>query len=200
MAKDTVENTRKIDITWLIRTGKYKDKNFYYNRGITWTTSGVWGESKNSISYDLDLSEKHSSRINLYYTTTDNYSGEKNKLNYWVDLTTTQCHFGGFRYWFVCPASDCHRRVGALYFGQNYFFCRHCLDLSYKARNDSKRFRDLGKLFDYEDKMEKLADKIWGKHGRKFYGGRPTKKYQKYMNYYYLEKASLNNCYNSLVL
>ena len=58
MAKDTVENTRKIDINWLMRAGDHKYGDNYFNRTITWTTSGAWGESKNSISYDINLCEK----------------------------------------------------------------------------------------------------------------------------------------------
>jgi len=38
-------------------------------------------------------------------------------------------------------------------------------------------------MFDYEKKQEKLSEKLWGKHGRKFYMGRPTKTYRKYLRY-----------------
>ncbi|MBT6755731.1 MAG: hypothetical protein HN981_02140 [Candidatus Pacebacteria bacterium] len=181
-SKDTVEDTRKIDINWLMRVGEYEDNCSYYNRTITWTTSGGWGETKNSINYDIDLEESSGLKMRLSYVCTDAYSEEKKSFNYEVRLTTTKCYFGGHRHWFICPNTSCGKRVGCLYFGQKYFLCRHCLDLSYEGRNESKRYRAFGRLFDYEEKAEKLADEIWGKHGRRYYAGKPTKKYGKYLN------------------
>lgn len=180
-SKDTVENTRKIDINWLMRVGEYEDNYSYYSRTITWTTSGAWGESKNSINYDIDLEEVSGLNIRLKYTCSDQHSEEKESFDYTVELTTTQCYFGGHRHWFICPNQNCGKRVGCLYFGQKYFLCRHCLDLSYDKRNENKHYRMFGRLFDYEERAEKLADKMWGKHGRRYYAGRPTKCYRKYL-------------------
>lgn len=186
MSKDTVENTRKIDINWLMREGRYKSGNSYYNRGITWTTTGVWGESKNSISYDIDLSNMSDSQIKIYYSKTDRYSREKSDVSYSVSLTPTPCYFGNHRYWFTCPGLNCGKRVGSLYLGEKYFLCRHCLNLSYESRNDSKRFRALGKIFNYDRRSEDLAKILWGKHGRLFYDGVPTKRYKKYLELNFL--------------
>jgi hypothetical protein len=191
MAKDTVENTNKIDINWLMRAGKHKLGERSYNQCITWTTSGAWGERKSRISYGIDLTDYLNSTINLIYTTTNNYSGEKTDVDYSVDLTTTPCHFGGRHYWFLCPGNNCNRRVGALYFGSKYFLCRHCLDLSYEKRNTNKSYREFGRIFDFEEKTEKLADKLWGKYGRRFYGGKQTKTYQKYLRYSNYESLML---------
>ena len=53
-----------------------------------------------------------------------------------VSLTSTPCHFGGVRYWFLC--SQCGRRVGKLYIpagSQSLVWrCRHCLHLTYEQR------------------------------------------------------------------
>jgi len=50
-----------------------------------------------------------------------------------LSFTTTVPHFGGVRYWFVCPY--CDRRVGTLYSPrfERYFKCRHCHNLTYKS-------------------------------------------------------------------
>jgi len=47
--------------------------------------------------------------------------------------TTTAPHFGGVRYWFLCP--DCKRRVGKLYkpMDSYWFACRYCYNLTYKS-------------------------------------------------------------------
>lgn len=181
--KDVVEDTRTIDINWLMKTGQYKEGNNYYGRSITWTRSGAWGESKNSISYSMIMLNRGDQLMNLSYVVTDRETEEKIDKDYSVHLVKTLCNFGGFRYWFICPNTNCNRRVGKLYFGQKLFLCRHCLNLSYDSKNDNKRFREIGKMFDYEKKQEKLSEKLWGKHGRKFYMGRPTKTYRKYLRY-----------------
>ncbi|MDD2646467.1 MAG: hypothetical protein PHV78_01745 [Patescibacteria group bacterium] len=52
-----------------------------------------------------------------------------------IDITTTPCHFGNERIWFVCPS--CKKRVATLYKPpmKNALLCRKCHDLTYlKAR------------------------------------------------------------------
>lgn len=56
---------------------------------------------------------------------------------YPVDLEWTDCHFGGQRPWFRCPAAGCTRRVAILY-GGGIFACRDCLDLAYPSQNESE--------------------------------------------------------------
>lgn len=192
MSKETVEDTRKIDINWLMKSGSHEVGNCYYNNRITWTTSGMWGKKENSINYDLDLFDKSKSFFNLRYISRDRSSNESKDVEYKVPLTTTNCNYGGFRYWFVCPRLVCQRRVGCLYFNVTHFWCRHCCDLSYEKRNTSKRFRELSKMFDYEDKAEALALKIYGNNGRKFYKGKVTKNYKKYLEYSNYDSININ--------
>ena len=58
-----------------------------------------------------------------------------------IRLTETSCHFGGSRYWFVCP--DCGRWVGKIYLPTTLYCrdervqrwrCRHCYRLTYEQR------------------------------------------------------------------
>ena len=48
-----------------------------------------------------------------------------------IETTTTPCHFGGKRFWFVCPC--CKRRVGTLYKPpmKDELLCRKCHGLRY---------------------------------------------------------------------
>lgn len=48
-----------------------------------------------------------------------------------IDITTTPCHFGGRRFWFICPS--CGKKVGTLYLPPvgNKLLCRKCHNLAY---------------------------------------------------------------------
>ena len=56
-----------------------------------------------------------------------------------IRLQATPMHFGGERWWFVCPLVEgsvpCNRRVCKLYLppGSRYFGCRICHDLTYES-------------------------------------------------------------------
>jgi len=148
----------------------------YCHTGLTWTRSLSGHKSSIGIAVDV-LGEPY---VKLRYTITDRNSGEKADYDYKVSLTTTPCHFGGVRYWFICPlvrnGSPCGRRVGTLFLssGGKYFGCRHCYDLSYESRNECRlgRFGQLGYVLKAERQVEELREKI----KRWTYRGRPTKK------------------------
>lgn len=48
-----------------------------------------------------------------------------------IKLTTSNCYFGGKRFWLVCPG--CNKRVGTLYQkpSKSLLLCRRCHNLSY---------------------------------------------------------------------
>jgi hypothetical protein len=75
-------------------------------------------------------------------------SGWELRLNYAVGaetialviwLTATRPHFGGRRWWFLCPS--CGRRVGKLYLPPNekIFACRLCHGLTYRSSQTSHK-------------------------------------------------------------
>lgn len=78
-------------------------------------------------------------------------------LDYWhhydrveepIELTWTDCNYGSIRPWFICPGYNghsCGRRVAILYYNGLYFRCRHCFDLTYQSRNESRFDRSLRK-------------------------------------------------------
>lgn len=65
------------------------------------------------------------------------YGNEWESLDYPVRLQTTPCNYGGVRYWFSCPASNCGRRVAVLYLGGKIFACRHCYQLAYQSQRET---------------------------------------------------------------
>jgi hypothetical protein len=61
-------------------------------------------------------------------------------ISFEVGLTSTPCHFGGSRWWWVCPG--CRRRVAVLY-GRGRFGCQECLQLAYRSQRETERARVL---------------------------------------------------------
>ncbi len=57
--------------------------------------------------------------------------GKINTEEQQLDVTTSPCHFGGKRFWFVCPR--CKGRVGTLYKTpvSDELLCRNCHKLTY---------------------------------------------------------------------
>jgi hypothetical protein len=177
--KDTVEDCRSVSISFL-KKHDYLSENSCRSGRISW--KNCYGEETSSIGVVVSTFEGEK-YVRFYYTVTNRSSGEKTDYDYKVQLTTTPCNFGGFRYWFVCPLSKngiyCGRRVGVLYLspGGSYFGCRHCYSLSYESRNEPRlgRFGGIGYPLKIECQIEKLHSQI----KRWTYKGRPTKKARK---------------------
>ena len=81
-----------------------------------------------------------------------NGDGDSVKLTYALDgqeieervaLSRTPVHFGGHRFWFLCPG--CERRIAILYGGER-FRCRHCHDLRYRSQRESERHRAISRI------------------------------------------------------
>lgn len=122
-AKNTVEDHRCLDINRWLQEKVLHDGNIFN-----------WGWYRNE--------EKVASiwvTVKPFYVVLDyqHRSGQADwkRANYRVYLSTTDCHFGGKRYWFLCPAQGCGRRVAKLYVG-GIFACRHCYALAYESQRE----------------------------------------------------------------
>lgn len=120
---------------------------------IQWKNAS--GEVTGSIGIEVSVSREGFGEdyVRVYYTKTDSFSGEKKDLDYKIQLVTTPCHFGGVRFWFICPLvvneRYCGRQVGKLYLpGRGtYFGCRHCYNLTYRScKEHDSRVNALMKL------------------------------------------------------
>jgi len=112
---------------------------------MTWTRGG---EKYASISFRPE--GNGDDRLFLFSYT--HGSGESAQaLDYPVRLVKTAPHFGGVRWYFLCPLVDggkpCSRRVSKLYLppGGLYFGCRECYGLTYTSSQESHRFDGLFK-------------------------------------------------------
>lgn len=64
---------------------------------------------------------------------TDNFSGEETEFKIDLLLETEPCRFGGFRRWLLCPNCLSKRMKLYLLIPNHNFYCRECLDLTYKS-------------------------------------------------------------------
>ncbi len=133
----TAEECKSISTKWL---KKYDYFIGYKSGGMSWSRGG---EKTGSISFRVSTVEGDE-YIHFQYTQTDRNTQEKTELDYKARLTRTPCHFGGRRWWFICPLVKngyaCNRRVGVLYLGGKYFGCRHCHNLTYESCKENHRF------------------------------------------------------------
>jgi len=179
--KQEVDYLIKIQVWWLKKYG-YLDG---WSRGtIKWTD----GFSKTESSIGIEVSLLVDSMCLNYTQTGDD--GVQENFNYNIPLTTTPCHFGGRRYWFVCPwqvnGEYCGRRVGVLYKSGKYFACRHCYNLTYSSKNKTRSgsFYPFSYLLNGYARAHKLESQI----KRNCYAGKPTRK-----------QIRLNNIYRRMV-
>jgi hypothetical protein len=61
-----------------------------------------------------------------------------------IYLSWTSCYYGGRRAWFLCPSTNCGRRVAILYGGRG-LACRHCRKLSYPTQRIAPESRALAR-------------------------------------------------------
>lgn len=169
-AKTVAEDCRDLCIYWL-REHDYFKYGYKYG-GITWRTR-FGGE--NSITI-ISHSGETPPFIELSYTI-----NKEKEYKYKIALASTKCNYGNKRYWFICPlvigGRICGRRVAKLYQapGYEYFGCRHCYNLSYESRNESKSIRGVS-MFGII-KADSLFEKYIPQIGFKYRKGKPTKKY-----------------------
>ncbi len=104
--------------------------------------------------------------MQLHYTTTNNYTGEKREMRYDIRREWTPCNFGGRQWWLFCPV--CSRRCRILYLPPSgyVFACRVCYNLTYESQqkgmsNFRKMMRAayLGEVDEYRRLYRKLLKK-----------------------------------------
>jgi len=177
--KQESDNLKKIYIKNLKKWGYLKQG--FHSGLITWTSG--YSEDKSSVSIQTRIFPEQKS-LRIMYTQRDVSSDEKKDFDYEIPLINTPCYFGGYRYWFLCPwyknGKYCGRRIAVLYKNGDYFACRHCYNLTYESKNQNRRhyLAELGKLFEIENAISKLREKIV----TPYYRGKPTKKYKRLLN------------------
>lgn len=124
-----VDDCRSIDVRRWQRDGLLID-----GRGFPWQ----WTRNGETIATIGVIVETGLVRLNYQIR---KHGGEWQAMNYPVCLTTTPCTYGGERFWFICPARGCGRRVAILYGYDAIFACRHCYRLAYRCQRETGSYK-----------------------------------------------------------
>jgi hypothetical protein len=133
-----VEHACALDAQLLQRSGVF-DQLPGYSEVYRWKRADGLKRREISITIRLVGTPGVSSAMRLCYVASEKDAGQTS-YDYRVELSFTPNHFGGGRWWFICPlivrraclpASLPHplSSSGAIYFG-----CRQCHDLTYESR------------------------------------------------------------------
>jgi hypothetical protein len=187
MPKDTCESSNDLSVFWLRKYGYFRG---WKSGGIKWTSG--W-DNESGVSFTVDTMDALP-HVRFSYTLT-NRDGEKEAMNYRVELEATSCNLGGKRYWFICPlvrdGVTCRWRVGVLYIVGKYFGCRKCHDLAYRSQQEPSYYRVISKFFGLSDELDK---KEWQLRVR-FWKGKPTKRYARL-----LKKTQMASQYSRMAM
>ena len=155
--KRTTEDLLKLSIGWL-KTHNYLRENSIINGNLIWNR--MLGEEYTreigSVNFMSNFIGENRS-ITLSYTYND-----KENIRFEIPVVCSFPHYGGKRYWFLCPR--CGRKVAFLYSGK-YFWCRKCQNLSYPTQQMGLLGRMLEKSKKYEEKvLDNGGKKRWVHH------------------------------------
>mgnify|MGYP003585521302 FL=1 len=127
------------------------------------TTASLSDYPKMTITSVKHRLGQHAKAIRLYYS----FKGKP--YAYDVGITTSSCHYGNYRYWFICP--HCGKRVGVLYCAGLYV-CRQCIGANYATQ----LMQPIDKLF---SKVAKIRHRLqWQQGIAHGHGSRPKGMHQ----------------------
>ncbi len=133
--KTSVELCRKISIRFLKNNG-FLDADR--------AGSIVWKNAAGQVLGSVEVETFISADADKTYLelTTGGIVNSRQK----IELTTTPCNYGGWRWWFTCPVVKdgiyCGNRVTKLFLppAAKYFGCRECYDLTYESCQKSHKY------------------------------------------------------------
>jgi hypothetical protein len=134
--KSTTDKCQSIDVRYLHRNGLLQPGHSF---SLRWSRAG---RETGSIRGIVDSSHLPKS-MTLLYCHRSGLGGEWEEVRERLPLEWTPCAFGGERPWFICPRTDCGRRVAVLYGPGSCFLCRHGYDLRYESQREDKMHRAL---------------------------------------------------------
>ena len=138
---------------------------------ITWSSDGV---EKSSVSFIINPNH-FSPFIELDYKFRDE------PIKYKIDLITKPSNFGKGKIWyFVCPSTN--KLCRKLYLQSGYFLHRTAIKSNmYESQTKSKHSRLLDTYFGAYFELDELYQELYSKNFKRFYNGKPTKRYLKLM-------------------
>lgn len=109
------------------------------------------------------------------------YKFREEPRNYKVNLVSIPSNLGkGVIWYFLCPETN--KRCRKLYSVSGYFLHRQAFrGCMYESQTKSKTWRQIEKVYGSYFDSEKNYELLYSKHFKKFYNGKPTKRYLKLM-------------------
>lgn len=137
----------------------------------------IWSRNGNktgSISINVNTT-KEQPFIELDYK----YKNEPRK--YKIDLVSVPSNLGKGEVWFfLCPQT--YKRCRKLYSIGGYFLHREAFSgCRYESQTHSKKWRQIEKIYGCYFDIDKNYEKLFSKHFKRTYNGKPTKRYLKLM-------------------
>jgi len=178
-----IDELRSFTLSDLKKLG-YLKKDTFVSGTMNWINR--YDEITSSISLAVNNSE-YNNYLELSYTCNDEV------LKYKVNIIKLPSNLGkGKVLYFICPFTN--KRCRKLHLINGKFMHRSALiNPLYSKQIESKRWREWNKTFGTALELEILYEKLYSKNFKKYYDGKPTKKFQKLSNQ--IEK--LKNSYNT---
>ena len=171
----TTENMLSINIT------KFKKWGFL-KYGVQKSGDIIWSvndKETSRLAYKVNFKEKNP-HFDLNYKT----NGES--FNYRIYFESLKSNLNkGLVWYFICPKSGEKSRKLFLYNG--YFVNRNCTHAIYDTQTKSKSYRRMEQTFGAYFDIDNYYEEIHSKHFKKFYNGKPTKRYKRLLEL--IEKA-----------
>jgi len=150
---------------------KYFNKNNLVSGTINWTNRGV---KTGSIGISVLMSDKKNIVQFVYKCNNTSYK-------YDVQLIALPSNLGKGKVWyFICHFTG--KRCRKLHLIDERFMHRTALPSGmYSKQTHSKKWRDMDKIYGCAFDVEQYYEQLHSKHFKKFYNGKPTKRYLKLM-------------------
>jgi hypothetical protein len=145
--RPTADASLRIDLAWMLRTGRAKAGGWRAGT-LSWNCGG---EPSGSIGYSAIMDQPGDERLELTYTRGRGDNSEQVRQT--VRLCFTVPHYGGKRWWMICPYRGI--RVGKLYLppGGDRFASRQAWRLGYQIQRVAHRDRASERLFRLQRKL-----------------------------------------------
>jgi hypothetical protein len=145
--RPTADAACKIDLAWMLREGLAREGSRIPGT-LSWSCGG---SPAGSISFTAIMDEPGEERLELSYRRGTGDDAEDVRQT--VYLAFTQPHYGGKRWWMVCPFH--HIRIGKLYLppGGDRFASRQAWRLGYHSQRIAGRDKPFEALFRIQKKL-----------------------------------------------
>lgn len=162
------DELKTVSISFLSKYG-YLKPNQWQTGTLSWSRNG---NQIGSISIAVNT------HCQSPYLEVD-YLSDKVPINYKVQMIKALSNLGkGFVWYFICPLTG--KRCRKLYLGKTHFYHRSAFTgCMYEKQTYSKHGRYLDKTLGAYFQSETLYKQLNKKHFKKYYAGKPTKKFIK---------------------